>query len=459
MRVTLFLMFEDADEATLAAIKAWRDKPAKHQPAWPKQDELDAAVSYLRSLPPLIFAGEADFLMQQMGQAERGEAFVLMGGDCAESFADSGAQRIRMRIRTLLQMAVVLTYGASVPVVKIGRMAGQYAKPRSNPMETFGGVTLPSYMGDAVNGHEFTEEARVPDPHRLIEAYARSVSTLNLIRAFTTGGFADLSKVHEWNKGFMTNPAYARYEQFASEIDRAMRFMRAAGVDMDNLRTVDMFSSHEALLLPYEDAMTRIDSRTGKPYNTSAHFLWIGERTRDLDSAHVEMLSHVRNPIGVKLGPTTTPEDALALIDKLNPQAEPGRLTFITRMGAEKIRDLLPPLVAAVKADGRPVTWVTDPMHGNTITAANGLKTRRLTSIMDEIRGFFAVHQDLGTHPGGIHVELTGDDVTEVLGGSEEIVEGTLGERYETLVDPRLNHQQSLEMAFLVAEELSSVKG
>ena len=257
----------------------------------------------------------------------------------------------------------------------------------------------------------------------------------------------------------MTNPAYARYEQFASEIDRAMRFMRAAGVDMDNLRTVDMFSSHEALLLPYEDAMTRIDSRTGKPYNTSAHFLWIGERTRDLDSAHVEMLSHVRNPIGVKLGPTTTPEDALALIDKLNPQAEPGRLTFITRMGAEKIRDLLPPLVAAVKADGRPVTWVTDPMHGNTITAANGLKTRRLTSIMDEIRGFFAVHQDLGTHPGGIHVELTGDDVTEVLGGSEEIVEGTLGERYETLVDPRLNHQQSLEMAFLVAEELSSVKG
>ncbi len=450
-------MFEDAEEETLAAIRAWQDKPAKHQPAWPDAVELDKAVSYLRSLPPLIFAGEADKLTGQMAAAARGEAFVLMGGDCAESFADSGAQRIRTRIRTLLQMAVVLTYGASVPIVKVGRMAGQYAKPHSNPMETFGGGTLPSYMGDAVNGYEFTEQARIPDPHRLIEAYERSVSTLNLIRAFTTGGFADLSKVHEWNRGFMTNPAYARYEQFAAEIDRAMRFMRAAGVDMDNLRTVDMFSSHEALLLPYEDAMTRIDSRTGLPYDTSAHFLWIGERTREFDGAHVEMLSHVRNPIGVKLGPSTTPQDALRLVDKLNPNAEPGRLTFITRMGAERIRDLLPPLVEAVKADGRPVTWVTDPMHGNTISAASGLKTRRLGSIMEEIRGFFAVHQDAGTHPGGIHVELTGDDVTEVLGGSEEIVEDTLGERYETLVDPRLNHQQSLEMAFLVAEQLSAV--
>ncbi|MCI1675213.1 MAG: 3-deoxy-7-phosphoheptulonate synthase class II [Ancrocorticia sp.] len=450
-------MFNDADEQTLASILAWRDLPAKHQPDWPDKAELERLMAYLRTLPPLVFAGEADKLKQEMAAAGRGQAFVLMGGDCAESFADSSADRIRARIRTILQMAAVLTYAASVPVVKIGRMAGQFAKPRSNPFETRDGVTLPSYMGDAVNGHEFTREARTPDPHRLIEAYQRSVSTLNLVRAFTTGGFADLAKVHEWNKGFMANPAYAKYEAMAGEIDRAMRFMKAAGVSTDSFRTVDLYSSHEALLLPYEEAMTRIDSRTGTPYNTSAHFLWIGERTRDIGGAHVEMLSHVRNPIGVKLGPRTTVADAIALIDKLNPEGEPGRLTFITRMGADKIRDCLPPLVEGVARDGRPVTWVTDPMHGNTITAKNGLKTRRLSDIMREIQGFFAVHQELGTHPGGIHVELTGDDVTEVLGGSEEVVEDTLEERYETLVDPRLNHQQSLEMAFLVAEQLRDI--
>lgn len=450
-------MFNDADEQTLASILAWRDLPAKHQPDWPDKAELERLMAYLRTLPPLVFAGEADKLKQEMAAAGRGQAFVLMGGDCAESFADSSADRIRARIRTILQMAAVLTYAASVPVVKIGRMAGQFAKPRSNPFETRDGVTLPSYMGDGVNGHEFTREARTPDPHRLIEAYQRSVSTLNLVRAFTTGGFADLAKVHEWNKGFMANPAYAKYEAMAGEIDRAMRFMKAAGVSTDSFRTVDLYSSHEALLLPYEEAMTRIDSRTGTPYNTSAHFLWIGERTRDIGGAHVEMLSHVRNPIGVKLGPRTTVADAIALIDKLNPEGEPGRLTFITRMGADKIRDCLPPLVEGVARDGRPVTWVTDPMHGNTITAKNGLKTRRLSDIMREIQGFFAVHQELDTHPGGIHVELTGDDVTEVLGGSEEVVEDTLEERYETLVDPRLNHQQSLEMAFLVAEQLRDI--
>lgn len=450
-------MFNDADEQTLASILAWRDLPAKHQPDWPDKAELERLMAYLRTLPPLVFAGEADKLKQEMAAAGRGQAFVLMGGDCAESFADSSADRIRARIRTILQMAAVLTYAASVPVVKIGRMAGQFAKPRSNPFETRDGVTLPSYMGDAVNGHEFTREARTPDPHRLIEAYQRSVSTLNLVRAFTTGGFADLAKVHEWNKGFMANPAYAKYEAMAGEIDRAMCFMKAAGVSTDSFRTVDLYSSHEALLLPYEEAMTRIDSRTGTPYNTSAHFLWIGERTRDIGGAHVEMLSHVRNPIGVKLGPRTTVADAIALIDKLNPEGEPGRLTFITRMGADKIRDCLPPLVEGVARDGRPITWVTDPMHGNTITAKNGLKTRRLSDIMREIQGFFAVHQELGTHPGGIHVELTGDDVTEVLGGSEEVVEDTLEERYETLVDPRLNHQQSLEMAFLVAEQLRDI--
>ena len=451
-------MFEDADEETLASILAWQDKPAKHQPAWPNQEDVREVSNRLRAYPPLIFAGEADQLTHEMALAANGEAFVLMGGDCAESFADSGANRIRARIRTILQMAVVLTYGASVPVVKIGRMAGQFAKPRSNPMETINGVSLPSYMGDAVNGYEFTEESRVPDPERLLEAYHRSVSTLNLMRAFTTGGFADLAKVHEWNKGFMANPAYSRYEAMATEIDRAMRFMKAAGMPDDTFRTVDLYSSHEALLLPYEEAMTRIDSRTGRAYNTSAHFLWIGERTREVDGAHVEMLSHVKNPIGVKLGPTTTVDEALALMDKLNPRGEVGRLTFITRMGAEQITDRLPTLVEGVNADGRPVTWVTDPMHGNTITASNGFKTRRLSDIVAEVKGFFAVHQELGTHPGGIHVELTGDDVTEVLGGSEEIVEATLEEHYETLVDPRLNHQQSLELAFLLAEELQKIE-
>jgi len=451
-------MFDDADEETLAALLAWRDKPAKHQPAWPDKDELDRVVAYLRTLPPLVFAGESDKLKQEMAQASRGEAFVLMGGDCAETFADVRADRIRARIRTILQMAVVLTYGASVPVVKIGRMAGQFAKPRSNDIETRDGISLPSYMGDAVNGHEFTPEARIPDPERLISAYQHSVATLNLVRAFTTGGFADLTKVHEWNKGFMANPAYSQYEAMAGEIDRAMRFMRAAGVSHDSFRTVDLYCSHEALLLPYEEAMTRIDSRTGLPYNTSAHLVWIGERTRDLEGAHVELLSHVRNPIGVKLGPTTKPEEAIALIDKLNPEGEPGRLTFISRMGAGLVTEKLPALVEAVRADGRPVIWVTDPMHGNTITASNGLKTRRLGDILTEIKGFFTVHSELGTHPGGIHVELTGDDVTEILGGSEEIVEDTLTERYETLVDPRLNHQQSLEMAFLVAEELRHIE-
>ncbi|MDD7504695.1 MAG: 3-deoxy-7-phosphoheptulonate synthase class II, partial [Actinomycetaceae bacterium] len=368
--------------------------------------------------------------------------------------SESTADRIRAKVRTILQMAVVLTYGASVPIVKIGRMAGQYAKPRSKPIEEHQGVRLPSYMGDAVNGHEFTPEARTPDPHRLVEAYQRSAATLNLIRAFTSGGFADLSKVHEWNRGFSANPAYKRYNKLALEIDKAMRFMQAAGANSESLKTVDFYSSHEALLLEYENAMTRIDSRTGLPYNTSAHFLWIGERTREINGAHVEMLSQVHNPIGVKLGPTTSSDDVLRLIDILNPEGIPGRLSFITRMGAKNIADKLPPILEAVKADGRPVVWMSDPMHGNTISASNGYKTRRMADILEEITGFFSAHQSVGTVPGGLHIELTGDDVTEVLGGAEEIVEDTLGERYETLVDPRLNHQQSLEIAFLVAEML-----
>jgi len=342
-------------------------------------------------------------------------------------------------------------------VVKMGRMAGQYAKPRSAEWETRDGVTLPAYRGDAINGHEFTPEARRPDPRRLVEAYHRSAATLNLVRAFTTGGFADLRRVHEWNRGFTANPAYARYEQVAAEIDRAMRFMAACGADFDSLRTVEFFSSHEALLLDYERPLTRIDSRTGTPYDCSAHFLWIGDRTRQLDGAHVDFLSRVRNPIGVKLGPTATADDALALMDKLNPTEQPGRLTFITRMGADRIRDVLPPLLEKVTASGRPVTWVCDPMHGNTFTSAQGIKTRRLADVLDEVRGFFEAHRAVGSVPGGLHVELTGDDVTEVLGGAEEIDEDGLSLRYQTLVDPRLNHQQSLEMAFQVVEMLRGI--
>lgn len=443
----------DANEETLAAINAWRGFPAKHQPNYADQDALESAVRYLRTLPPLVFAGEADVLTNHMAAASRGDAFVLQGGDCAESFAHSTADHIRAKIRTILQMAVVLTYSASVPVVKLGRIAGQYAKPRSNPLETRDGIELPSYMGDAVNGYEFTQDVRNPDPHRLVEAYQHSAATLNLIRAFTSGGFADLTKVHEWNKGFSSNPAYKKYNRLAAEIDRAMRFIRAAGAYTDSLRVVEMFSSHEALLLDYEHAMTRIDSRTGNPYNTGAHFLWIGERTRDPEGAHVEMLSHVKNPVGVKLGPTSTSDDIRRLMDKLNPEGVPGRLSFITRMGADKIRDTLPSIIEAVNTDGRPVTWMSDPMHGNTISAGS-FKTRRLSDVVNEVRGFFEVHRDLGTVPGGLHIELTGDDVTEVLGGSEEILEDRLGDRYETLVDPRLNHQQSLEMAFLVSEIL-----
>lgn len=451
----LVRMFSNAD--SIDAFASWRSLPAEHQPRWPDETELNAVVGYLRTLPPLVFAGETDQLLEEMADASRGRAFVLMGGDCAESFAESTAERIRAKIRTILQMAVILTYGSSVPVVKIGRMAGQYSKPRSSATEVHEGRELPSYFGDAVNGHEFTAESREPDPRRLIEAYQRSVATLNLIRAFTQGGFADLSKVHEWNQGFVANPAYARYETVAAEIDRAMRFMRAAGVDDQSLRTVDFYSAHEALILPYEDSLTRIDSRTGRPYNCSAHFLWVGERTRQPDGAHVEILSKVANPIGVKIGPDAKPSEVLALVDRLNPGGKAGRLTLISRMGARKIVDRLPAIVEAVRKDGRPVTWVTDPMHGNTISASNGMKTRRLEDILAEIKGFFAVHEELGTHPGGIHVELTGDDVTEVLGGAEEVVEDTLGERYRTLVDPRLNHQQSLEMAFIVAEMLRDV--
>ncbi len=439
----------------VAGLDHWRNLTALQQPTWPDADELTAATAHLSKLPPLVFAGEADGLRDQLAAAQRGEAFLLQGGDCAEIFADATADRISARIKTILQMAVVLTYGGSMPIIKMGRMAGQFAKPRSSDEETIDGITLPCYRGDAVNEFEFTPEARRPNPYRMVEAYHVSSATLNLIRAFTTGGFADLRHVNAWNKGFLANnSAYRRYESMAAEIDRAMRFMEAAGADFEAMKTVEFYSSHEALLLDYERALTRIDSRTGQAYNTSAHFLWIGERTRQLDGAHVDFLSRVRNPIGVKLGPTATAVDAIALAEKLNPENEPGRLTFISRMGAGKIRDILPGLVEKVTEAGLAVTWVTDPMHGNTFASPNGYKTRRFEDVMDEIRGFFEVHRSLDTVPGGVHVELTGDDVTEILGGCSEIDEAGLARRYETFVDPRLNHQQSLEMAFQVAELL-----
>ncbi|GIT80076.1 phospho-2-dehydro-3-deoxyheptonate aldolase [Leifsonia sp. LS1] len=444
------------DESVIEGLDYWRTLEIKQQPTWPDAEAAAAASAEIATLPPLVFAGEVDQLRSRLARAAEGNAFLLQGGDCAETFAGATADQIRNRVKTVLQMAVVLTYGASVPVIKMGRMAGQFAKPRSSDTETRGGVTLPAYRGDIVNGYDFTPESRQADPRRLVQGYHTAASTLNLIRAFTQGGFADLREVHSWNRGFAANPANQRYEGLARDIDKAIKFMEAAGADFDELKRVEFYASHEALLMDYERPMTRIDSRTGTPYNTSAHFVWIGERTRELDGAHVDFLSRVRNPIGVKLGPTTTPDTMLRLIDKLDPEREPGRLTFITRMGAGKIRDALPPLLEAIKgADALPL-WVTDPMHGNGLTTPNGYKTRRFDDVVDEVKGFFEAHRAAGTNPGGIHVELTGDDVTECLGGSEHIDEETLATRYESLCDPRLNHMQSLELAFLVAEELGN---
>jgi len=427
---------------------------AKQQPTWADAQVLEQVKKELSVQPPLVFAGEVDTLRDRLAQAARGEAFLLQGGDCAETFVDATADRIRNRIKTVLQMAVVLMYGSSLPVIKMGRMAGQFAKPRSSDFETRDGVTLPAYRGDAVNGYEFTEASRSNDARRLMQAYHTSSSTLNLIRAFTTGGFADLRQVHAWNKGFTDNPANKKYESIAGDIDRAMRFMEACGVDSAELRATEFFVSHEGLLFDYERPMTRIDSRTDTPYVTSGHFIWVGERTRQVDGAHLDFFSRVRNPLGVKLGPTTSVDDLKKIIEKLDPNQEPGRLTLISRMGAGKIREELPKLIEAAKETGSTPLWITDPMHGNGITTANGYKSRRFEDVMDEVMGFFEVHRALGTHPGGLHVELTGDDVAECLGGSEMIDEATLAQRYESVCDPRLNHMQSLELAFLVAEQL-----
>lgn len=436
----------------LAALHAMG---AQQQPTYPDPAAVDAAVAKLRTQPPLVFAGECDDLRAKIAAVSRGEAFLLQGGDCAETFEGVTADNVRNKLRVLLQMAVVLTYAASVPVVKVGRLAGQYAKPRSSDTETRDGVTLPAYRGDAVNGFDFTPESRIPDPSRLVDVYHASASTLNLARAFVTGGYADLRQVHSWNTDFVRDSvAGQRYEVMANDIERALTFMAAIGADPDEFHRVDFHTCHEALVLEYEHAMTRIDSRTEQPYDVSAHFVWIGERTRQLDGAHVELLRHIKNPIGVKLGPTATPDDAIALAERLNPENEAGRLTFVTRFGAGRIRDGLPHLVEKVTAAGLNVAWVCDPMHGNTFEASSGYKTRRFDDVIEEVQGFFDVHRSLGTWPGGVHVELTGDDVTECVGGGEDLAEIDLSSRYESVCDPRLNRVQSLELAFLVAEML-----
>jgi 3-deoxy-7-phosphoheptulonate synthase len=437
---------------------SWRELPAGQQPTWPDDDALDAAVAELYKQPPLVFAGEARDLRQHLAAVGAGEAFLLQGGDCAETFAAFSADNIRDKLKVLLQMAVVMTYGAQMPVVKVGRIAGQFAKPRSSDTETIDGVTHPAYRGDAVNAVGFTAEERVPDPARLLRVYHQSAATLNLLRAFTRGGFADLERVHEWNREFVVeSPQGQRYETMADEITRALSFLRACGVDVRNdprFHTVDFWTSHEALILGYEEALTRRDSLTGDWYDCSAHMLWIGERTRDPDGAHVHFLSGVANPIGVKLGPTSTADEVADLAKRLNPDAVPGRLTLITRMGADKVGDRLPELVRGVRELGVPVVWSCDPMHGNTFTSEGGYKTRRFADVLAEIRAFFAVHHQEGTVPGGVHMELTGENVTECLGGAQEIVDAHLATRYETTCDPRLNNRQSLELAFGVAEML-----
>jgi 3-deoxy-7-phosphoheptulonate synthase len=437
----------------LLAPPSWRGLAAGQQPDWPDRDRLNAVTGELAALPPLVLADECDLLRDRLAAVTRGEALVLQGGDCAETFEGSTADAVRGKLQTLLQMALVLTYGASVPVVKIARMAGQFGKPRSSGLEVRDGTGLPAYRGDAVNGLEFTPQSRTPDPGRLLRAYHCSAVTLNLCRSLSTGGYADLRQAHAWNQDFVReSPSGQHYERLAGEIDRALAFMRACGTNPAELRSVELYSSHEALLLDYEQALTRTDPRTGRAYDGSAHFLWIGERTRDLDGAHIEFARTIGNPLGVKLGPSSTPGDVLALAETLNPDGIPGRLTFITRMGAARIRELLPPLIRAVRASGTPVAWICDPMHGNTITAPSGHKTRRFGDILDEVHGFFEVHQALGTHPGGIHIEFTGDNVTECVGGSHQIAEADLHQRYETACDPRLNRSQSLDLAFTVAD-------
>jgi 3-deoxy-7-phosphoheptulonate synthase len=439
---------------------SWRNCPIKQVPSYPDAAKLASMEARLARFPPLVFAGEARRLKAQLALAATGQAFVLQGGDCAESFGDFTANVIRDTFRVLLQMAVVLTFGGAMPVVKLGRMAGQFAKPRSADMETIDGVSLPSYRGDIVNGPDFSAEARIPDPTRMEFAYFQSAGTLNLLRAFASGGYADLHEVHRWNLDFVErSPLAARYRDLATRIDETLSFMGACGltsVSAPQIRETDFYTSHEALLLPYEQALTRIDSTSGDYYACAAHFLWIGDRTRQLDGAHVEFCRGIKNPIGLKVGPSTDADDLLRLIETLDPDNEPGRLTLISRMGADKVAAKLPGLLRAVKAAGRNVVWLCDPMHGNTISTARKVKTRRFDSIIGELSAFFEIHGAEGTIPGGAHVEMTGQDVTECIGGARNLSEADLGNRYETFCDPRLNAEQSLELAFLIAGELQA---
>lgn len=437
---------------------SWQSKPIIQVPTYPDEAKVKEVIDTLSQMPPLVFAGEARQLKRKLADVAAGKAFLLQGGDCAESFAEFHPDNIRDTFRVLLQMAIVLTYGAALPVVKVARVAGQFAKPRSADTETIDGVELPSYRGDMVNAMDFTSEARVPDPERLLRVYNQSASTLNLLRAFAQGGYADLHKVHQWNLGFVADTDFgAKYKDMATRLDEALAFMKACGLTSENspkVRETELFTSHEALLLNYETALTRVDSITGDWYDTSAHFLWIGERTRQLDHAHVEYMRGIGNPIGFKCGPTMEPDDLLRMLDTLNPGNEAGRITIITRMGADKIGDRLPLLIRAVEKESRKVVWSCDPMHANTVKADNGYKTRRFDDILGEVRAFFAVHKAEGSHAGGVHFEMTGQDVTECVGGASAVTEANLQDRYHTHCDPRLNASQALELAFLMAEAL-----
>ncbi len=436
---------------------SWRTRPALHQPTWPDAEALEQAEKELATLPPLVFAGEARELKDRLAAVARGEAFLLQAGDCAESFDSFDANAIRDKLRVILQIAVVLTYSAGVPTVKVGRIAGQFAKPRSKPTETIDGTELPSFLGHMVNDLPFSPGDRTPQADRLLRAYHQSSSTLNLLRAFTKGGFADLHRVQAWNQEFVSSsPEGQQYADLAAEIDRALRFMAAAGISSRHpeIHEVDFYTSHEALILQYEEALTRKDSLTGDWYDCSAHMVWIGERTRQLDGAHVEFMRGINNPIGCKVGPTAEPDDVVALCEALNPEREPGRLTLISRMGAEKVADRLPTLLGAVRDAGHPVVWACDPMHGNTFTSETGHKTRHFDAIVAELAGYFGAHRQAGTWPGGIHLELTGHDVTECLGGGDQVAADDLGKRYETMCDPRLNARQSLDLAFRTADLL-----
>jgi 3-deoxy-7-phosphoheptulonate synthase len=438
--------------------ESWRARPAAQQPEWVDDGELDRVLDELRRVPPLVFAGEARSLTEALAAVTEQRGFVLQAGDCAESFDAFSANAIRDKLKVILQMAVVLTYGSGVPTVKIGRIAGQFAKPRSAPTETRGDIELPSFRGDMVNDFAFESAARRPDPERLVRAYHQAASTLNLLRAFAKGGFADLARVHAWNLEYVdASPEGRRYDMLAAEIDRALRFMAACGIDLDSehqLHQVDFYTSHEALILGYEEALTRRDSLTDDWYDCSAHLLWVGDRTRQLGGAHIEFLSGIENPVGVKLGPSATPEEVVALCDRLDPARTPGRLVLVSRMGAGHIADALPPLLRAVKLTAHPVVWMCDPMHGNTFQHASGYKTRDFDDVMRELHGFFAACDGADVWPGGVHIELTGENVTECLGGSHEVLGDHLEQRYETSCDPRLNARQSLDLAFQVAELL-----